>query len=335
MREDAGVIPVACTCRFNVRENSFGPTKLNKIRNTYMMHPTVLINAILLCLVNASFMVVGIILNSTVIVSLWRSSQLRKKLCYFTIFVLSCFDLGVVAIIQPLLMLSTISWSMQMYSAQIETTRMYMALLLGTFSMFALLTLNIERFLALTRPFFHQTAVTKGKLALFLAIQIITGVAALLLSWLFYSKGKSYHFMLTAVVLLLYFFVLAFLNYKMLSIVKSKREDELRVVPARLETPENQERQKRRKRNFKNISTCCLAVGCFFCCYFPVIIYSICSNTLKLPINDRRRILFDNWATTFACMNSTFNCVIFFWRNSILRREGMKILKCLLRTERW
>ena len=297
------------------------------------MHPSTLIHAILLCFLNTSFMVVGIILNSAVIISLWRSPQLRKKMCYFTIFVLSCFDLGVVAIVQPLVMLSTILWSMQMYSAHIETTRTYMDLLLVGSSMFALLTLNIERFLALTRPFFHQTAVSKGKLTLFLALQIITVVVLLLLK-LFYSEAKLYLSILIGVFILLLWLILAFLNYKMLVIVKSKREYELRVAPAPLETPGNQARQKRRKRDFKNISTCCLAVGCFFCCSFLVIICRIWSYTLKLPMHDRRRILFDIWASTFVYMNSTFNCVIFFWRNSILRREGMKILKCLLRTAR-
>jgi hypothetical protein len=30
-------------------------------------------------------------------------------------------------------------------------------------------------------------------------------------------------------------------------------------------------------------------------------------------------------------LNSTFNCVIFFWRNSILRREGMKMVNTFRR----
>ena len=153
------------------------------------MFPTILVNAIILCVLNGSFMVAGIILNSVVIISLWRSSQHRKKLCYFTIFVLSCFDLAVVVILQPLVILSTILWSMQMYSAEIQATRIYMSLLLGGFSLFALLTLNIERFLALTRPFFHQTAVTKGKLTRFLALQMIMPVALPLLC-LFYPNTK-------------------------------------------------------------------------------------------------------------------------------------------------
>ena len=152
-------------------------------------------------------------------------------------------------------------------------------------------------------------------------------------AFLLRSKDLPFYSYIT-VFLLLFLFLLAFLDYKMLVIVKSKREDELRVAPARLETPGNQEREKRRKRNFKNISTCSLAFGCCFCFSFPAILCSIWSYTLKLPMNDRRRILFHIWASTFVCMNSTFNCVIFFWRNSILRREGMKILKCFLRTER-
>jgi hypothetical protein len=45
------------------------------------------------------------------------------------------------------------------------------------------------------------------------------------------------------------------------------------------------------------------------------------------PFHDRQVLLFNIWSVTFLCMNSTFNCLIFFWRNSILRREGMKIAK--------
>ena len=46
-------------------------------------------------------MVAGIFLNSVVIISLCRSRQRRKKLCYFMILVLSCVDLAVVTITHP------------------------------------------------------------------------------------------------------------------------------------------------------------------------------------------------------------------------------------------
>ena len=277
-------------------------------------------------------MVAGIILNSLVIISLWKSSQLRKKLCYFMILVLSCCDLAVVTIAQPLLILSTILWSMQIYHGNILATRLYTFILLESFSMLALLTLNIERFLALKFPFFHQTAVTKKKLTLLWTVQIITAVALLLL-YLLLPENKVYALIMITVFLLSSLFVLAFLNYKILLIVKSKREDELRVAPAGSATPDHQERQKKQKRNLKNISTCSFVIGCFFVCSFPKIIFTIYSSLLKSPVKGRQDILFHIWVSTFVCMNSTFNCLIFFWRNSILRREGMKIVKCL-RTDR-
>jgi hypothetical protein len=68
-------------------------------------------SVVFLCIINVIFMVVGIFLNSVVIISLWRSSQLRKKPCYFMILVLSCFDLAVVTISHPLLIVSTIYFS--------------------------------------------------------------------------------------------------------------------------------------------------------------------------------------------------------------------------------
>ena len=292
------------------------------------MEPNTFINALFLCLVNVAFMVAGIFLNVVVIISLWRSSQLRKKLCYFMILVLSYFDLAVVAIAHPLLILSTILWSMEIYHGEIEDTRVYTSTLLGGFSTFALLTLTIERFLALTYPFFHQTAVTKKGLLLFQAFLMATTVSVSQLAHLYEKTGV----VLIAVFILFFVFVFVCLNYKMFIIAKSKRNDEM-AFPTSTATSRNQER-KRRKLNFKNISTCSLAVGCFFVCSFPRIIYSATRLTSNMPFYNRQVLLFNIWSVTSLFMNSTFNCLIFFWRNSILCREGKKIIKCKFLTGR-
>ena len=289
------------------------------------MHPSHVINAIFLCLLNVSFLVAGFILNSVVIISLWRSSTLinKKNLCYFMILILSCSDLAVVAMVHPLLILSTIRWSLQMYKAEYETIRLYATIFLASFSMFALLTLNIERFLAITRPFFHQTMVSKGKLALFLAFQIIIADA---LTPLYYGN-RLYRYIKIPVVLLLFLLVFTLLNYKILVIAKAKRKEEFRVAPTGLAKAGSQGTQNiKRKRNLKNISTCLLAVCCFFFCSLPAIGISIWVNISNPPTEDRQAILFDIWASTFFSMNSTFNSLIFFWKNSTLRREGMKIV---------
>jgi hypothetical protein len=77
----------------------------------------------------------------------------------------------------------------------------------------------------------------------------------------------------------------------------------------------------------KTISTCSLAVACFFICFCPHIIYTALRLTSEMPLYDRQVVLFHLWIDTVASMNSTLNCLIFFWRNSILRLEGMNIVK--------
>ena len=223
------------------------------------MAPNTFANALFPCLVNVAFMVAGIILNAVVIISLWRSSQLRKKLCYFMILVLSCFDMAAVAITHPVQILSTILWFMEIYHVEIEYTRIYTKIILGGFSMFALLTLTIERFLALTYPFFHQTAVTKRRLVLFQAFLMITTVS---LQPLLYFYEKTANMLIILFVSFLLFLFIC-LNYKMFIIAKSKRENE-RVASTRA-TSRHPER-KRRILIFKHFSTCSLAVACFFIC---------------------------------------------------------------------
>ena len=287
------------------------------------MDPNTFVNALFPCLVNVTFMVVGIILNAVVIISLWRSSQLRKKLCYFMIFFLSCFDMAVVAIMHPILILSTILWSMEIYHEEIKYTRIYTNIISGGFSMFALLTLTIERFLALTYPFFHQSAVTKRRLVLFQAVLMITTVSLPPLTY-FYAKTAN---MLITLFVSFVLFVFICLNYKMFIIAKSKRENE-RVAPTGAETSSHIKERKRGNLNFKNFSTCSLAVACFFVCSLSQIIYSASRLIPVKPFYDGQVLLFSIWSATFFSMNSTFNCLIFFWRNSILRREGMKVVKC-------
>ena len=286
------------------------------------MFPSTLINAILLCFLNASIMVTGVILNSLVVICLWRSSQLRKELCYFMILVVSCFDLAVVATNHPILIFSTILWSMEMYGAEIETARADLSILLGGFSVCSMFTLNVERLLALTCPFFHHAAVTKRRLVILLVILMSVPVAVL--PSLHFDRKKIGN-MLIAVCLSFTLFTFISLNYKMLNIAKSKREVQ-RVSPTGLTKPRHQEIKIIMKK-FKTVSTCSLAVGCIFVCFLPGIIFSLWGFA-STAWNDTQVVLSKFWSNTFSAMNSTLNCVIFFWRNSILRREGIKIAKC-------
>ena len=269
-------------------------------------------------------MVVGIFLNSVVIISLWRSSQLRRKLCFFMILVLSCFDLAVVVVTHPFLIITTIYFSLEEIGTIRETIRMIIFVYLHGSSMLALFTLNVERFLAIVCPFFHQASVTKGSLVCFQAFlnAILVGLSAI------YFIRKSIVHIIIAVFISSLLFLFVCSNYKLFVIAKAKRENKT-VAPLTTETSNVEENVKKRIVNLKNIPTCSLAVGCFFLCFSPQIAYSAFRLASDAPLYDKQVFSFQLWSNTFASMNSTFNCLIFFWRNSILRREGLKVFKAL------
>ena len=74
------------------------------------MESIYLINLIFIFAVNVFFFFSGICLNSLVILSFWRSIQLRKKLCNFMIMVLSCCDLLAVLTNNPFVAVITMLW---------------------------------------------------------------------------------------------------------------------------------------------------------------------------------------------------------------------------------
>ncbi len=281
-------------------------------------------NVVFLCITNIVFMVAGIFLNSVVIISLWRSRQLRKKPCYFMILVLSCVDLAVVTITHPFMIASTIQFSLEETSEIREIKRKFTCFILSGFSMFALFTLNVERFLALTCPFFHQASVTKTRL---ICCQTLFTVIIVGISPVLYFDIAIIANILVSVFLSVFLGFFIYSNYKMFIIAKSKRTDE-RLAPTTA-ARSTDERRKKRILNLKSISACSLAVGCFFFCYSPQIIYSVLRLASGVSSFDKQILLLSLWSNTLTSMNSTFNCLIFFWKNSILRREGIKIMNAL------
>ena len=78
----------------------------------HKMDSYTLINLACLCIVNGFFTFAGILLNSVVIICLWKCTQLRRKTCYFLIQVLSCFDLGAIMVGHPTTILQSFAFSL-------------------------------------------------------------------------------------------------------------------------------------------------------------------------------------------------------------------------------
>ena len=181
------------------------------------------------------------------------------------------------------------------------------------FSLLALLVMNFDRYLATSYPIFHRTSVTKGKLLTLLAIPSIV--------MLTFRVMSVNNYVISSPVFGLTFFILfpplLFINYKLFTFVRKCRRNN--GIPPEM----------KKTFSLNNISSCLLAIACYVVLSIPVFVYT----GLKLTSKKGTTTMCDNvvvaglWATTICAMNSTFNCLIFFWKNNILRTEGMKVIK--------
>lgn len=292
---------------------------------SYTMDNFVIINAVLLYIFNSSSMIIGLFLNTIVVASFKKSNQLRSKLCYYMILVLACIDLIVVTVTHPLIMLSISAWCIQSHKIFHEINAKVSAVLYGS-SMITLLTMNIERYLALSYPFLHQTSVTKCRLLFLLFFQIFFWLIIWLLSYenvVFATEITPLAIMGTVLILL------AVINFKIFKISKTKRQSDNKIAESIQGKSCRNNYNRRRRLFYKDISSCVLVVLCGFICSFPAICYQILHLKLEVMLGYDILMATGLWASSIMSFYSCLNCIIFFWKNETLRREGMKIIKHL------
>ena len=275
------------------------------------------INLIFIFAVNVFFFFSGICLNSLVILSFWRSVQLRKKLCYSMIMVLSCCDLLTVLTNNPLMALTTMLYltgKLRVHPRWAHISLRATGIFFG-FSFFALLVMNFDRYLATSYPIFHRTSVTKRRLLTLLAILIILEITLGVMSVNDFVFPSKVHIIILCILLIP---AMLFINYKLFLVVRKSRKNR-RISP-----------DMKKTFSLKNISSCLLAAASVVVISIPACVY------IGLRINSPGTThTLDNaslammWTTTIALMNCTFNCLIFYWKNKVLRTEGWKVLKSL------
>ena len=286
-------------------------------------------NAALLCVVNVVFTFLGITLNSVVVISLWNS-QLRRKLCYFMIFILACFDLVVVVVFHPLIIFEIVFyWTSMNFDKLVWDEYIYY---LFVFSLTALLTMTLERYLALVHPFFHKASVRKSRLlTAFALFQVPCGIIYLLHA----NNVKRLPLPIYYALFGTFSLVICILNFKMLYIARTLRKRTL-VTLGNSEGHDSEPLKIVNRKKFQltlaslgKISTCFLVVVCLFICHVPTIVNIAFQMTKQGSPRDQREVIAKVWAETFLALNSTLNCSIFFYKNSVLRRHGAKYLRVL------
>ena len=275
------------------------------------------VNLIFILLVNILFFVSGICLNSLVIVSFWRSVQLQKKLCYFTIMVLSCCDLLEVLTTHPVIALVTMLWlteKMNVYPGWLLICYQLSHTFFG-FSLLALLVLSFDRYLATHYPIFHRTSVTKGKLLILFTFLVVIAIALLVMS---INDLVIPHEVGLLITIIIYNPPMVFINYKLFTVARKSRRNNGTLA------------EMKKSFSLKNISSSLLVVACLSLMCTPFLVYIVlrrASKETQLTFDDAS--LTSLWAYTATAMSSTLNCLIFYWKNKTLRVEGKKVIKSM------
>jgi formate hydrogenlyase subunit 3/multisubunit Na+/H+ antiporter MnhD subunit len=104
-----------------------------------------------------------------------------------------------------------------------------------------------------------------------------------------------------------------FINYKLFLVVAKSRK--------------NKRISSEIKKTFslKNISSCLLVVACVVVVSIPAFLYI----GLKIHSTQTNANLAGLWQNTTVLTNCTYNCLIFYWKNKVLRTEGLKVLKSM------
>ena len=270
-----------------------------------------LVHLIFLCVLNIIFFFSGLVLNTLVIIAFLKSTKLQKKLCHFMIMVLSCCDLLSVVIHGLELLFYFIIRFLEKNGLYTKLTICWHLLhLLAGLSLLALMVMCIERYLGAYYPIFHKTSVTRCRLLTLLATLFILTSPLTIISAndLVISSAVA-----IGIFVAIFSPPFIFFNYKLFKISRKMHRENATSS------------KKREKISLKNINTCLLVVACFVCFSVPIcfrVVFGLVEGST--PENARLSAV---WVATTYVMNCSFNSLIFFWKNKVLRDEGIKIIK--------
>ena len=180
-------------------------------------------------------------------------------------------------------------------------------------SMLAMLLMSIERYLGVYIPIFHRRSVTRRRLLASLAISTIMPAILLLMS---VNQTVISYPDATGIFSLVYIGPFVFFNYKLFKMSRKVRRTN--VAPAETRT---------KIKGLRNVSSCLLVVACFLFFSTPGFAYIVVSSIEGSSSKNAQWLFL--WAATIFRMNFAFNSLIFFWKNKVLRTEGIKVLQAM------
>ena len=281
--------------------------------------------------VNIVLAIAGTMINSFVLFIFWKSPKLRSKLSSFAIMLLCSIDLGVVTVVHPLFALTHITTMLGSPKCLYIVAYAIAIFFFSGISACTLFIINIERYFAIIHPFLHRIHFTKRRFVL---------------TWVFFWFFVIFfivcrvYFTFVAIVIgsviisIIVIFTSLFTYVAIYVVARKKMFKRNEVHDHSNSDQENSGNSMAFLRELKMAKTYVLVVSLCFLCYLPsIVVFGITWNILNHG-DKTSGVNAINWAVTLTSMNSSLNCLIFFWGNREMRKEGFIILKkCFDRQE--
>ena len=263
-----------------------------------------------------------VLLNAVAVITIWKRTQLKNKLCYFVILVQSSADLAIGCIAMPILLFYLLVpfFNVDICIA-IILARLTLFLLTGL-SILTLSALTIERYIGVVHPYCYKkltkSQIVKFVLCGFLILLSITGASA------FSQHQITKYAAIGGLGIFLIFITFAYVRIYL----EMRRLSRSEVRP-NIEGGEENKDRKLKFREIKRAVSCFIVVISFLVLIVPHFLSPIFNQRFELS-NFNVHVW---WSVTLLNSSASINSVIYFLRNTVLRKEAMKVIRKILSSE--
>ena len=277
------------------------------------------------CVVSGMLIIPTVLLNGISVLTIFKSSHLKEKLCYFLILVQSIFDVAVGLISVPAnIALAVVELRGSASCVDVVVLQAIAFIPVGI-SLTALCLLTLERYLSILHPILHRSYVTKARM-LTCACCIVVWVTVT--GPLIRLIPGNFHTVVNAVIVLSFLAFNTFAYIRIYFAVK-KMHFSNGIGDCSAEQKSSNMEERRKSLRERNLAMSCglVVLLCYFC-YIP---FSVCYLYFgNDKINFRVAIC---WSGILIALNSSLNSLVFFWKRPLLRQEALSVFKKYLNSK--
>ena len=280
-----------------------------------------LINRTVVLVFNSMLIIPTVLLNAVAIITIFKSSQLKNKPCYFIILVQSTMDLAVGLLGIPSFLVYVLS-KMGEYKSCFASLTHQTTILLIDVSTIILFVMTLERYVAIMHPFRYTILITRKRIIVCVCVGSLVFLTVLFLSRIFLTRPLIDVWIIIQSTL--FFLVTLFAYTRIFLVVRKLARLQRKLLGS---ADEYLTKTKLFHRNIKHAKSCFKVMASYVALhYLPVLLMVSLKHT-----NTLKELYIDVhiWVVTLELLNSSVNSMIFFWTKTILRTEATKILKTL------